>query len=44
MYGFNAGEPDRVAALDAAFLEFLRSWERGGRYEAEFLLLTARKR
>ena len=44
VYGFNAGEPERVAALDAAFLEFLSSWDRGGRYEAEYLLLTARKR
>jgi 2-polyprenyl-6-hydroxyphenyl methylase/3-demethylubiquinone-9 3-methyltransferase len=44
VYAFNAADPDRVAALDAAFLEFLHTWCRKGRYEAEYLLLTARTR
>jgi ubiquinone/menaquinone biosynthesis C-methylase UbiE len=38
------GDPERTAALDAAFLDFLRDWLRHGRYEAEYLLVTARKR
>ena len=42
VYAFNAADPDRVAALDAAFLEFLHTWSRDARYEAEYLLLTAR--
>lgn len=41
VYEFNATDPDRVAALDAAFVEFLTDWDRGGRYEAEYLLVTA---
>lgn len=44
VYKFNASDPERVAALDAAFLDFLTSWNRGGRYEAEYLLVTARTR
>jgi ubiquinone/menaquinone biosynthesis C-methylase UbiE len=47
-YKFNAESPDRVAALDADFLEFLRSWNRGDGqrafWEAEYLLVTATKR
>ena len=44
VYRANADDPERTAALDAAFLEFLRGWQRNGRYEAEYLLITARKR
>jgi ubiquinone/menaquinone biosynthesis C-methylase UbiE len=44
VYRANAADPERTAALDAAFLEFLREWLRHGRYEAEYLLITARKR
>jgi SAM-dependent methyltransferase len=43
VYKANAADPDRTAALDAAFLDFLRTWNRNGRYEAEYLLITARK-
>ncbi len=49
VYGFNAADPDRVAALDRDFLELLTTWNRSdtpGRtaYPAEYLLFTARKR
>ena len=49
VYRFNATDPGRVADLDRDFLEFLTVWNRAGatgktRYEAEYLLLTARKR
>ncbi len=44
VYRFNAATPDRVADLDAAFLGFLTAWNRRGTYEAEYLLVTARKR
>ncbi|MGQ0482487.1 MAG: class I SAM-dependent methyltransferase [Pseudonocardia sp.] len=44
VYAANADDPDRVAALDAAFLDLLRTWHRSGGYPAEYLLLTARKR
>lgn len=44
VYRFNADDPDRTAELDAAFLDFLRTWERAGRWEAEYLLVTARTR
>ena len=44
VYNFNAADPDRVAHLDRVFLEFLTTWNRGGRYEAEYLLVIARKR
>lgn len=48
VYRFNADRPDRVAQLDRDFLRFLTAWNRGadGRaaYEAEYLLVTARKR
>ncbi|MDN5918282.1 MAG: class I SAM-dependent methyltransferase [Pseudonocardia sp.] len=49
VYASTASDPDRVAALDRAFLDVLRTWNRGGadaalRYEAEYLLVTARTR
>jgi SAM-dependent methyltransferase len=44
VYKANAADPDRVAELDAAFVEFLAQWHRQGRYEAEYLLVTARSR
>jgi 2-polyprenyl-6-hydroxyphenyl methylase/3-demethylubiquinone-9 3-methyltransferase len=48
VYRFNAGDPDRVAALDRDLLEFLTAWNRGGPgrtwYDAEYLLVTARRR
>ena len=45
----NAADPERVAALDRDFLEFLTTWntaEEPGRtaYTAEYLLVTARRR
>jgi SAM-dependent methyltransferase len=45
MYAANAGDPERVAALDSAFLEFLESWNvapvgRPARWEAQYLLVT----
>ncbi|MCT7659403.1 class I SAM-dependent methyltransferase [Mycobacterium deserti] len=47
-YTFTAGTPDRVAALDADFLEFLSTWNRGDGqrawWEAEYLLVTTTKR
>lgn len=48
-YKFIAADPERVAALDAAFLAFLEAWNvappgRPARYEAEYLLITARTR
>jgi SAM-dependent methyltransferase len=47
-YRFNAADPERTAALDAAFLEFLTEANTAGageraRYEAEYLLVTARR-
>ena len=47
VYRFN--DPERIADLDREFLQFLTAWNRAeqpGRtaYEAEYLLLTARKR
>lgn len=44
VYAYNASDPDRVGALDTAFLDLLNSWNRNGRYDAEYLLTTARKR
>jgi ubiquinone/menaquinone biosynthesis C-methylase UbiE len=49
VYAANAADPDRVAALDEAFLAFLTTSNRGragepARYEAEYLLVTARVR
>ncbi len=48
VYKNNADDPERTAALDRDFLEFLTSWNtatRTGRthYAAEYLLVTARK-
>jgi ubiquinone/menaquinone biosynthesis C-methylase UbiE len=48
VYRYNADRPGRVEALDRDFLEFLTTWNRSGEagrtaYEAEYLLLTARK-
>lgn len=43
-YKFNAEAPDRADALDRDFLEFLTAWDRGGRWDAEYLLVTATKR
>ncbi|WP_219419003.1 class I SAM-dependent methyltransferase [Pseudonocardia nigra] len=48
VYRFNAADPDRLAALDRDFLQFLTNWNHGSGgesgYEAEYLLMTARKR
>ncbi|ANZ24788.1 MULTISPECIES: class I SAM-dependent methyltransferase [Rhodococcus] len=49
VYRFNAVDPDRTADLDRKFLQFLTDWNRAGQpgrtaYDAEYLLLTARKR
>ncbi|QYN38716.1 class I SAM-dependent methyltransferase [Pseudonocardia sp. DSM 110487] len=46
VYAANPGDPERVAALDSAFLEFLESWNvapvgRPARWEAQYLLVTA---
>jgi ubiquinone/menaquinone biosynthesis C-methylase UbiE len=46
VYKANAADPDRTAALDEAFLEFLTGADRASagtpaRYEAEYLLVTA---
>jgi hypothetical protein len=41
VYAANAADPDRTAALDAAFLDFLASTVEGGRWTAEYLLVTA---
>ncbi len=47
-YKYNADSPDKVAALDADFLEFLSATNRGDHHraswEAEYLLVTATKR
>jgi SAM-dependent methyltransferase len=45
-YAANAGEPERLAALDSAFLEHLESWNvapvgRPVRWEAQYVLVTA---
>ncbi len=37
------GDPERVAQLDRDFLEFLTAWNDNGAYEAEYLVVTARK-
>ena len=41
VYAANAGDPDRTAALDAAFLDFLTTTVDGGSWTAEYLLVTA---
>ena len=48
VYKYNADDPERTAALDRDFLEFLTTWNTAtqtGRtfYAAEYLLVTARK-
>jgi ubiquinone/menaquinone biosynthesis C-methylase UbiE len=48
-YNFNAGQPDRIEALDSDFLAFLTEWNRSTEpgtteYHAEYLLVTATKR
>jgi len=43
-YEFNADSPDRVAALDRDFLDFLTSWPHQRGWQAEYLLVTATKR
>jgi hypothetical protein len=45
VYAANAADPERVAALDFAFLEFLESWNvapvgRPACWEAQYLLVT----
>lgn len=40
-YAFNADKPERSAALDEAFLDFLTATRDDGRWEAEYLLVTA---
>lgn len=49
VYRHNAADPDRTANLERDFLQFLTAWNQAdapGRtaYEAEYLLVTARKR
>jgi len=44
VYAFNAADPERVAQLDRDFLEFLTAWNVNGAYEAEYIVVTARKR
>lgn len=49
VYNANAADPRRVGELDEAFLAFLEGWNRSApgrpaRYEAEYLLVTARTR
>lgn len=41
VYAYNADKPEQAAALDAAFLDFLASTQHDGRWEAEYLLVTA---
>ena len=48
-YRFNEDRPDRLAGLDAAFLDFLTSWNQATEaghtaYDAEYLLVAATKR
>jgi SAM-dependent methyltransferase len=42
--GDSADSGDRLAALDRDFLAFLTEWDRGGYWDAEYLLVTATKR
>jgi ubiquinone/menaquinone biosynthesis C-methylase UbiE len=44
VYKFNADQPERIAALDRDFLQFLTDWRDGSGWDAEYLLVTARKR
>jgi hypothetical protein len=43
-YIHNAADAERLAQLDREFLAFLTAWHGNGGYEAEYLLVTARKR
>ncbi|TWF77232.1 methyltransferase family protein [Pseudonocardia hierapolitana] len=43
VYKYNADRPERIADLDREFLEFLTTWSTGAGWEAEYLLVTARK-
>jgi ubiquinone/menaquinone biosynthesis C-methylase UbiE len=43
-YAHNAADAERLAQLDREFLAFLTAWHDNGGYEAEYLLVTARKR
>jgi len=44
VYAYNADKPEEVAALDDAFRDFLASTQDDGRWEAEYLLVTATRR
>jgi ubiquinone/menaquinone biosynthesis C-methylase UbiE len=44
VYKFNADRPERVADLDRDFRQFLTTWSTGTGWDAEYLLVTARKR
>jgi len=44
VYAYNADKPEQVVALDDAFLDFLASTQDDGRWEAEYLLVTATRR
>lgn len=44
VYRHTSADPERLAHLDGDFLELLTRWNRNGVYEAEYLLVTARKR
>jgi hypothetical protein len=43
VYKFNADRPERIADLDRDFLKFLTTWSDGTGWDAEYLLVTARK-
>jgi SAM-dependent methyltransferase len=44
VYRHTSADPGRVADLDRDFLELLTRWNHDGGYEAEYLLVTARRR
>jgi 2-polyprenyl-6-hydroxyphenyl methylase/3-demethylubiquinone-9 3-methyltransferase len=44
VYRHASADPERLAHLDRDFLDLLTRWNRNGVYEAEYLLVTARKR
>jgi hypothetical protein len=43
-YRFNQDRPENIEALERDFLAFLTDWNRGGAWDAEYLLVTAIKR
>ena len=43
-YRFNQDQPGNIEALERDFLAFLTDWNRGGAWDAEYLLVTAIKR